>query len=73
MSSKNIKYYVQYQNDGSYVVIEYNKDKNKKSIHSHHDTKEEAETEITSLYSVPSKAETLQMIQDIRDRLNQNK
>lgn len=61
-----IKYKIQPQRDGTYVILQKDLASKKVDIHSHHDTYGEASDELKSLYSKPSQAETMKMINDLR-------
>jgi hypothetical protein len=63
---EHVKYKIQPQKDGTYVVLQKDLGSKKVDIHSHHDTYEEAKDELDSLYSKPSQAETMKMIRDLR-------
>lgn len=68
---EHVKYKVQPQSDGSYVVLKKDMNNKKVDIHSHHDTFEEAQDELESLYSKPSQAETMKMVNDMRNAIRE--
>lgn len=60
-----VKYKIRRQKDGSYVILELNG--NRLTIHSHHDTYEEAHDEWVDLHEQPSQAETIKFLTDLRN------
>lgn len=63
---EHVKYKIQPQRDGSYAVLKKDLITKKVDIHSSHDTYEEAQVELESLYSKPSQAEAMKMMNDLR-------
>jgi len=63
---EHVKYKIQPQRDGTYVILQKNLANRKVDIHSHHDTFDEAKSELDSIYSKPSQEEALKMIRDLR-------
>jgi hypothetical protein len=63
---EHVKYKIQPQKDGTYVILQKDLTNNKVDIHSQHDKLEEAQDELESLYSKPSQEEALKMIRDLR-------
>lgn len=61
-----VKYKVQRQPDGSYVVLQKNMTNKKVEIHSHHDTLAEAEDELDSIHTKPSQTDTMKFLNDLR-------
>ena len=67
MAREYVTYYVKRQGDGSWVIIEKDNVKNKLTIHSSYDSKEEADDALTDLSHRPSQAEVLKMFRDLKD------
>jgi len=63
---EHVKYKIQPQKDGTYVILQKDLGSKKVDIHSHHDKLEEAQDELESLYSKPTQAETMKMINDLK-------
>jgi hypothetical protein len=63
---EHVKYKIQPQRDGSYVILQKNMNNKHVDIHSSHDTFEEAKDELDSLYSKPSQADTMKFLNDLR-------
>ncbi len=61
-----IRYKIQPQKDGTYVILQKDLTNKQVDIHSHHDTYEEAEEKLEDLKSKPSQAEAMKMIHDLR-------
>jgi hypothetical protein len=66
MFKDHVKYAIRCQQDDSYVVVRKDVAKKGLTIHSHHDTYDEAQDELESLHSKPSKAEAMKIIRDLR-------
>ncbi len=69
---KHVKYKIQRQRDGSYVILMKDLNKRRLTIHSHHDTYEDANDELTDIHHKPSQTETMQFLNDLKDSIKQN-
>ncbi len=67
--SEHVKYKIQQQKDGSYVILMKDLNNNKLTIHSSHDTYEDANDELTDIHHKPSQAETMEFLNDLKDSL----
>lgn len=65
----HVSYSIRRQNDGSYVIIMRDNNNGRLTIHSNHDTYDDAHDELTDLHHKPSQAETMEFLNDLRDRI----
>jgi hypothetical protein len=63
---EHVKYKIQPQKDGSYVILQKNTGNKKVDIHSTHDTYDDAQDELESIYSKPTQAETMKFLNDLK-------
>jgi hypothetical protein len=68
--NKHIKYATKRQPDGSYVVLMKDLNTNRVDIHSHHDTFDEANTELERLKSKPTQQETMKFFKELKNSIN---
>jgi len=66
---KHVKYKIQRQNDGSYVILMKDLNNKRLTIHSSHDTYEDAHDELTDIHHKPSQAETMKFLKDLKDSI----
>jgi hypothetical protein len=69
---KHIKYSVKRQNDGSYVILMKYLPTGKLTIHSSHDTYEDAHDEWVDLHHKPSQAETIAFLNDLTNTIQKH-
>lgn len=70
-SMPHIKYKIQHQGDGSYVILQKNTLNKKVDIQSHHDTLQEAQDALDDLYTKPSQSETMKFFNDLKNSMHQ--
>jgi hypothetical protein len=63
---EHVKYAVRRQADGTYAILQKYIGSRGVDIHSTYDTYDEAQDELESLYSKPTQAEAMKMINDLR-------
>lgn len=66
---KHVKYKIQPQKDGSYVILMKDLNNGRLTIHSSHDTYEDANDELTDIHHKPSQVETIGFLNDLKDAL----
>jgi hypothetical protein len=66
---KHVQYAIKRQNDGSFVIVMKNTHNKRLTIHSHHDTYEEAHDAYVDLHHKPSQAETMTFLNDLKDSI----
>lgn len=66
---EHVKYKVKRQDDGSFVILMKDLTNKRLTIHSHHDTYEDAHDALTDIYNKPSQAETMAFLNDLRDSI----
>ena len=64
-----VKYAIKRQNDGSFAILMKYLPTKKLTIHSVHDTYEDAHDELTDIHHKPSQAETLDFLNDLKDSI----
>jgi hypothetical protein len=65
----HVKYAIRRQSDGSYVILMKDLDNGRLTIHSNHDTYEDAHDELTDIHHKPSQAETIKFMNDLRNSI----
>lgn len=65
----HVKYKIKRQNDGSYAILMKDTHNNKLTIHSSHDTYDDAHDELTDIHHKPSQYETMKFLGDLKDSL----
>jgi hypothetical protein len=66
---QHTKYGIKRQKDGSYVILMKYLPNDKLTIHSSHDTYEDAHDEWVDLHHKPSQAETMGFLNDLKDSI----
>lgn len=66
---QHIKYAIKRQGDGSFAILMKDLNKKKLTIHSTHDTYEDANDELTDIHHKPSQAETISFLNDLKDSI----
>lgn len=67
------KYKIQRRKDGTFDIVAKNltKKKNNLTIHGNYDSYDDAHDELVDLHYKPSQAEAIEMIQDLRNKLDE--
>lgn len=66
---KHIKYAIQRQGDGTFAILMKNLNNGELTIHSVHDTYEDADDELTDIHHKPSQTETMEFLNSLKDSL----
>jgi len=66
----HVKYKIRPAGDGGYNILKKDLTNGKVDIHSYYDTLDEAEAELSNLYSRPSQKETLEMFNDLKNQID---
>jgi hypothetical protein len=65
----HVKYIIKSRKDGSYDILMKNTQTKKLTIHSNHDTYEDAHDEWVDIHHKPSQQETLTFLKDLTDSI----
>jgi hypothetical protein len=66
---KHVKYKIQRQKDGSYAILMKDMNTKRLTIHSSHDTYDDAHDELTDINHKPSQVETMTFLNDLKDTI----